>query len=177
MLDKILNSFGSILKFFGVMIGLIVVSSIIWTFYALSGGSSSRHDKEPEVRSVAPQTQSNETAKPKDNGLASQLSLKVTNIQGHYFDMVSAYDKVNVDIEIENTSSKTLKGFLGDVVIKDAFGDVVKTVGYKSDEDLPPGKTTRKLSLELNIYMKDDQRLAALNKFTSEFHIEKILTE
>ena len=177
MLDKILNAFGSILKFFGVMIGLIVVSSIIWTFYALSGGSSSRHDKEPEVRSVAPQTQSNETAKPKDNGLASQLSLKVTNIQGHYFDMVSAYDKVNVHIEIENTSSKTLKGFLGDVVIKDAFGDVVKTVGYKSDEDLPPGKTTRKLSLELNIYMKDDQRLAALNKFTSEFQVQKILTD
>ena len=177
MLDKILNSFGSILKFFGVMIGLIVVSAIIWTFYTLSGGSSNRHNKEPEVKSIASQTQSNEIAKSNENGFASQLTLKVTNIQGHYFDMVSAYDKVNVDVEIENTSGKTLKGFLGDVIIKDAFGDVVKSVSYKSDEDLPPGKTTRKLSLELNIYMKDDQRLAALNKFTSEFHIEKILTE
>lgn len=171
MLDKILNGFGSILKFFGVMIGLIVVAAIIMTFVFTSDVRRGSH--ETEIKSI-----SESSTKQEGTGLAQQLKLKITKIEGtHFNDIANAYGEAAITLEISNISGKTLKGFSGTISIRDAFGDLVKSAGYKHDEDVPPGVTTVHITLPLNLFDKSGQSIISLNRYSTEFKADTILTE
>lgn len=179
MLDKIFSSFGTILKFFGVMIGLIVVAAIIMAFYATS--QAGHNNRKPEVQSISQNTNP-KTEAPKApseaEALSGQLKLNITGIEGRGFNQIAnAFSEAVMTLEINNTSGKTLKGFSGIISIRDAFGDVVKSADYKNDDDIPPGVISKKITLPLNVFDQAGQRLVALKKFSTEFKVEKILTE
>lgn len=160
MLDKIL-------KFFGALVLIGEVASLVLP---------DSKPRETQVKSVAA-TQV-QTADSKKNTLADHLHLKVTKIEGEqYNEIAHAYNEAAMTIAIDNSSGKTMKGFSGTLTIKDAFGDVVSSAGYKHDEDVPPGTITEKISLHLNLFDKSAQKIVDITKWTAEFRVDTILTE
>ncbi|MHB9703233.1 hypothetical protein ACYB9R_00680 [Alcaligenes aquatilis] len=182
MLDKILNSFGTILKFFGVMIGLIVIGSIIAAIFginaAVKSNSKSTSPNTPIVKQLPADIENNQNnSSPKDY-IYDDVSIKVNSIKGGYFNKAAnGYDEAILEIEIENKSSKKIRALSGVVTIKDVFGDIVQQATYKTDQDIPPGKTIREISLPLSYFSNKDQSLVGLSKFSSAFKPDKILVD
>jgi len=181
MLDKILNSFGKILKFFGVMIGLIVIGSIIASIYGISTAVKSNHQSTlpstPTVKQISGNIENN-TNNQQTEQIKEEISVKINSIKGDkYNDISETYGQAVFVVEIDNKSDKTIRALSGVITVKDVFGEVVKKMSYQMDEDIAPGKSTNEVYIKLNLFNQNDQKLITLSKFSSTFEPEQIFVD
>lgn len=87
-------------------------------------------------------------------------------------------DIVKMTLNFENTSKRSVKGFQGVITFKDMFGNKIKSLNLKYDEQLlADSSTTYDGSFEVNQFMDEDIELrdTPIDKIKVEFEMDQII--
>jgi hypothetical protein len=80
-------------------------------------------------------------------------------------------DEFLIDVAVQNSSQKPIKGVKADLVFKNTFGETIYTSGLTIEESIQPGgRTTWEGGHELNEFMDTDKKLMNLQEgsYTTE---------
>jgi hypothetical protein len=113
MLDKILNSFGMILKFGGVMIGLLIVGSIIEIFYVIgtqdtkaetNKGVVAQANKDKSNNAITPENWTYDKDEDKMRGSKTYLAINMSTTE---LNLGVPYEHSQMTIELRNKQGVT----------------------------------------------------------------------
>lgn len=135
-----------------------------------------------EVKDSADNSPKIETPPPKQEPVKEpelkQVSVELLKMTPVRSDFSSGYSGANLKIQITNNTDNVIGGYMGDLTIKDGFGDTLMIIEDKYDKDLKPNKSiVVDRYIKLNPFIDRDQRLGAATKYKASFELKKVIEE
>ncbi|WP_146186328.1 hypothetical protein [Limnohabitans sp. WS1] len=141
ILDRILDGFGGILKFIGVMIGFIIIGSIFTTCSMMGKVSEKVSQQEEKIKSVA--TTNSETKSPAPEAQTNNTSVltgKLIKKEVKFDEYGFGRGTINLKISVKNNTDEQISGYKVIFHFYNLFGDKITSNSYEGDENIQPGK-------------------------------------
>lgn len=205
-LEKVASGLGSIIKIIIYGFILLVIVGIVFAYKMVGDSKEAKASKPvevvkntgtitnepkslPEKQVSSNEATSSQNPLQKENNLEQkeevksepelkQVSVELIKMSPEESKYMEGYSGVDFKVKVTNNTDKVIGGFMGELTIKDGFGDTLKIISMKYDKDLGANKSiVLDRYVKLNPYIASDQRFAATTKYKGSFELKKVIEE